>query len=408
MRPTSVRPARPEDVDRLVGVHLAAFPDNRGSEARRRNFEHTPFGSFSDLRVLEHGGAIVGHAFLFRFEAFFGGRLVRTAGIASVGIAPEVRGRGLAAVLLTELESEARARGDAIAILYPFRQAFYRKLGYAPATPSLRVGASPRAIPDAWVAAARVAPLRAATGDDLPAMEAAYLGYAARTTGLLVRPAQLWERKLTNERRHAIVLEDANGGKNGGIRGYATFRHEQAEAHADITLEIDDVVALDDEARRTLFGAMGAQRDQVRSIAWLASRDDAFVLALEDANRDRGGTAEVEHPFGTLAAGPMVKILDVETALGQRGYPNDGSFSFRLGERGPAFAVNVTNGNVRVTRGDVLAKASLSPDVAGSLFFGGVRARELARLGSLAAPSNELANLDAIVSLPAFETLDAF
>ncbi|MFO0671861.1 MAG: GNAT family N-acetyltransferase [Polyangiaceae bacterium] len=371
-----VRPATEDDLDRLVAIHVAAFPDDRGAEARRRNFTANAFSGpgLRDLRVgVAPSGEIVAHAFLFQFGAFFAGHLVQTAGIASVGVAPEARGRGVATALLGALHEEAAARGDAIALLYPFRAAFYRRLGYAPVTPLARLTFSPRAIPASWHAPRS---FRAARGDDLPALVDVYLAHARRTTGLLQRPASLWERKLLNERRHVIVLprDDARGGP---LDGYVTFRHAQREPHAATDLEVDEIVAIDDAARRALLAALAAQRDQVREIHLIVPSADPLLLALEDADRAREGTESVEHPLGVLAAGPMVKILDVPRALAARGVTG-------------ALPVPIPAG--------VLA----------ALAFGGVRAIDAVRLGWLDSTDKDAAALDACLALPPFEVVDPF
>ena len=87
----SFRPATEDDLERLVEIHLGAFPDPRSNEARLRNFARNPLGTLSDLWVLVEGGVLVAHAFLFPLEAWFGGRRVAVGGIATVGVAPEAR-----------------------------------------------------------------------------------------------------------------------------------------------------------------------------------------------------------------------------------------------------------------------------------------------------------------------------
>ncbi len=377
MSQPTIRPARPEDLDRLVAIHTTAFPDERMAAVRQRHFEHNRFGRFADLRVVEDGGRVVGHAYSFPFEVFFGGRRVKTAGIASVGVAPEARGRGIAHALLEALEDEARRRGDVLAMLHPFRQSFYTKLGYAPVTPLMRYRTSPRAVPTDWVRAAREATLVASSVADASGIEGAYLRYAERSTGIFVRPAVLWERKHLYERRHTIALKDGSS-----VRGYVAFTLEQDEPNADITLVVEELVADDDAARRILFGALGAQRDQVRSIMFVTPANDATILALEDADREEGGTEACEHALGTVMAGPMVKLLDRRAALAARGYVRDA--------------------------GDVHDRiADLSDRTVASIFFGAVPARDAVRLGWVASPEAAAA-IDAIAALPAFEVVDAF
>ena len=56
----------------------------------------------------------------------------------------------MAGALLEHLHAEANERGDAIAVLFPFRQGFYARHGYAPATATRRLVLSPHAVPRAW------------------------------------------------------------------------------------------------------------------------------------------------------------------------------------------------------------------------------------------------------------------
>src|SRR6185369_1291369 len=106
------------------------FPDPRGREARKRNFTENARGALSDLFVAERAGALVGHAFLFPLGLRVAGAEVPAGGIASVGVAPEARGTGVATAMMQSLHDELRTRKAPVALLYPFRHAFYKKLGY--------------------------------------------------------------------------------------------------------------------------------------------------------------------------------------------------------------------------------------------------------------------------------------
>jgi predicted acetyltransferase len=192
----TVRSAREADLDRLIEIHRSAFPDARGGEARRLNFTTSPLGSLDTLFVAERRGAIVAHAFLFPLEVCVARTRVKAGGIASVGVAPEARGTGVAAALLEALHATSHARGDALTYLYAFRQGFYVAHGYAVTSAMRRIVATPRSIPGAWVQDARRASLRAATGDDAPGILAAYERAADRSNGFMVRPSGLWERRF--------------------------------------------------------------------------------------------------------------------------------------------------------------------------------------------------------------------
>src|SRR5512140_923029 len=92
----TLRPAKDEDTERLLEIHASVFPDPRGAEERRRNFHHNALGGLGDLHVVEHEGRLLAHAFLFPLEVWIGGRPVPAGGVASVGVAPEARGRRIA------------------------------------------------------------------------------------------------------------------------------------------------------------------------------------------------------------------------------------------------------------------------------------------------------------------------
>jgi len=76
----TVRPALRADVDRLLEIHVAAFPDPRPIEVRRRVFLHNRLGKLDNLRVAQRGEELVGHAFSFPVTVWLGGREERRRG----------------------------------------------------------------------------------------------------------------------------------------------------------------------------------------------------------------------------------------------------------------------------------------------------------------------------------------
>lgn len=401
------RTATLEDVDRLVEIHTAAFPDDRGHAERRRNFLENPLGSLDDLHLVLHEGRIVGHAFLFSLGAYFGGLRLAVGGIASVGIAPEARRRGAASALLAHLEGVAQRRGALLTMLYAFRQTFYARHGYAPVSPQLRLVLDPRSIPAAWIAEATRAPLRAATGADRLSLEAVYAYAAERSTGWLERPRALWESKLLSPRIHGILLPSS-----GGLAGYVLLEHLQAELHAATRLLVHELVAEDDVARRTLLGCLGAQADQVHALELDLAEGDPLLFALRDPDGDRHGKERLEHALGTVGAGPMLRIVDVARALEARGYALRAHVT--LDVAGKLWDVDVRDGRPRVTpvapaaAADMMADLGLDEATLASVAFGGLRVSQACALGLARATPARLAELDALFALPPFSVLDSF
>src|SRR5690606_2116982 len=99
------------------------------------------------LLLAERDGDVVGQAFLYPLSAWFGGREVRVGGVASVAVAPEARGTGVAAALLARLHARSDRRRDALTMLYAFRDGFYARHGYAPTSTRHRLAVAAGAIP---------------------------------------------------------------------------------------------------------------------------------------------------------------------------------------------------------------------------------------------------------------------
>ncbi len=397
------RPAREADLDRLVEVHGSAFPDARGVRERLHNFTANPLGPLGDLHVAERDGGVVGHAFLFDLGVAFGGAVVRTAGVATVGVAPEARRSGVAGALLRHLHELAARRGAALSLLYAFRERFYARLGYAKVASRQRLSLAPEAVPAAWVDEARRAELCAVEEQDREAVMACYARAALRHTGWLVRPAALWNARFLGERSRVVVLR-----RGEIVAGYIRFALAQAEAHAATQLVVHELVADDDPARRALLGFLGQQADQAAQVELEVDARDPLPFALLDADARRHGTEQVEHAVGLVVAGPMLRVLDVPRALEARGYDAAGEAAFAL-EDGGAFRLRVAEGRARVTacpRGETAVRTTAAALT--QIAFGGLGVRAAERLGLVSGDATALDTLDALLALPPFFALDKF
>ncbi|CAN5788558.1 enhanced intracellular survival protein Eis [soil metagenome] len=410
------RAATTADLDRVLEIHVTAFPDARGGEERRRAFTASPFGALDDLVLALQGDEIVGQAFLFPLQAWFGGRSVPIGGVASLAVAPEARGRGVATALLGALLVAADMRGDALTMLYAFRQRFYTRVGYGPSVSGRRLGIDPGSVPASWLALAK-ARVRRARGEDKEAILAAYARSAAKASGWLTRSAAAWDRHLAKERRQFLVAERP-AREGGGVAGYVAFEVLQDEPHAATTVQVDEIAADDDVTRLALVGALAAMRDQIREIELQVDGADPLELGLVDPDARRFGTSRIEHDLGTIVGGPMVRIEDVPRAIEARGYRTEGSFDVVVhagaGETNGAgdelaVSVRVADGHAEVSaaRGAAGAIRTTRSTLA-SLLYGGLKASDAVRLGLADADARTLARADAILALPPPMPVDPF
>ena len=409
------RKASGRDLERLVEIHLAAYPDPRSCEARERNFTHNPFGGFEDLVVAEEAGDIVAHAFLFPFRAHFGGLPVKVGGIASVGVAPEARGRGVATALMNHLHVLSDRRGDAITMLYAFRQGFYARLGYGTTSSRKRLAIDTRAVPASWRALARERVRGVRPGDDRT-LRRLHERAAERTSGWLARPKRYWEMLLARERRLTLVCEaPTRRAKDDAVSGYAAFSLSQADLNAETTIDVEEIIAEDDVTRCALFGALAAMRDQAAEIVVEVAETDPIERALVDVDGRRFGTEAVPHGLGAVVGGPMVRIEDIPRALAARGYAADGAFDVVV--RSPdddegeviALGVRVTNGRAEVgpARSERGALQTTRAGLA-AILYGALPVTSAVALGLAHADARLASKVDSIVRLPALAPIDAF
>ena len=367
----TVGPARESELERLLSIHLSAFPDARGAEPRRRNFLANPRGGFDRLYVARQDGEPVGHAFLFDLTGCFGGAKVRVGGIASVGVAPEARGTGVARVLLDDLHARSLAEGHALTMLYAFRQGFYARHGYVQARSQRRLSIAPAAFAH-FARRFGGHQLRAANGEDLPRLRELHEQEAARHSGWILRTEAAWLRLLADERVTVIVAT-----RNKVTRGALFTALEQDEPHARTVLRVDDVLSEDAPARAALYAHLYAQRDQVEEILLEVPDGDPLELALTDADAHRFGDQEVEHPLGVVAGGPMMRILEPARALAARGYSGEASAEpVVLEVEGRKLSLTST-----VEETSAPADLRLDARALTALAFGGWRASSLVDLG---------------------------
>lgn len=401
-----VRAAREDDLERLVTIHSDSFPDARGREARRRNFVDNPRGTFDDLFVAEADHEILGHAFLFSMATWMGHREVPVSGMASVAVAPEARGQGVATALVRRLVAETRRRGQAACLLYPFRHAFYRRLGWALVSEVRRLRIPPVSFP-AFPSEARP---RAARSEDLGAVRRCYQRAAIRGNGLFGRSDRLWRSLLGADGRHLFVT----GGVGHEIGGYVLVAFSAASVGAS-ELEVVELVADDDLARRTLYGFLRSQRDQVSVVRHVVAARDPLLAVLDEPRTPQGETVRTLIAVcGEVGAAHMARVVDVNLALSTRGYSTDGQITLRVNEPlAPAARVTVT----MTVRAGV---AAVGPDRGGpvlacdigtftQIWAGYLRPSEAVQLGVASVDAPRTAALaDAVFALPQPHTLDYF
>ncbi len=399
-----VRAAREGDLEQLAEIHASAYPEPGGYERHARRLTHNAFGGLDCIRVAERDGAIVGQAALFRLELWLGGRAVPTGGIGSLAVAPEARRQQVGSALLEAMHREIASDGGALAFLYPFRQRYYSRLGYATVSPLLTLEVASDAFETLLRADADAFSAVRMYGSRVNEARRLYQQVAARTSGRISRSESRWLTLFAREHWHWVGV----AGRRGELEAYASFSLAHRSPGGDQKLVVHELTAGRPGALAAMLAVLGRQRDQVTDIELTLPYGHPLAFAFEDA----AGLRANDHgdPLGTMLAGPMVRMVDLHRALSLRGYAADGDLTFGCTDgAAPASVRLVVRDGVghaspaRESPGLELSSATLA-----SIVASGIRPTEAAEVGLLRASSAALAAADAIFSGPRFQCLDPF
>lgn len=250
------------------------------------------------------GDTLLGTAYYHDLQQFWHGRSLPMAGVASVNLAPEHRGRGLGRALMTELLSVIADRGYLLSALYPSTMPLYRSLGW-----ELAGGLYQAVIPARSLASLLAGPLAPAADSGPPAIRRAgpqdaaeivavscRVHQAARDCGPVVRDAASIASLLDGEGRYGYLAPD----------GFLSYRWRRG--HAEIS--VSSVLAGSAATARALWqivGSHASMADTVRAaagpqdaISWLTSEPDVGLVRSDQW---------------------MLRLVDAPAAIAARGYP---------------------------------------------------------------------------------------
>lgn len=331
-----------------------------------------------NFRTILQDGKVAGGLAILSVGQWYNSEIVPTAAIASVGIAPEYRGSGTAAQLLTNTLKELYANGVALSILYAAIQRLYRKVGYEQAGIFCRweIAADSIQIID------RTLPIQPINPANHEVLHKLYQQNAQISNGHLERNQCLWQLLLEppkEQETYAYFI-----GSETQPEGYVIFfQHQEAN---QLTIVIRDWVVLTEAAGRRLWTFLADHRSQSEKIQWRSSTVDPLSLLLPEQ------TANIVYSERW-----MLRVVDVVRALEKRGYPTQVKAILHLDihddlieENNGRFVLNVAGGRGEVTKGgtgdlqcDIRA---LSP-----LYTGLFTAQQLQQMGQIQATNEAIA-----------------
>jgi len=348
-----------------------------------------------NVRIAVGPAGVAAGLLLLPMGQWFGGRSVPMTGIAAVATAPEQRGRGVAAKLLTDVLRELASRKTALSTLYPAALSLYRSVGYEPAGSRycLRVRLADIGVRDRDLS---ISPIR---DEDVPAVEAAYRRCAVASAGYLDRSAYSWRRVRCPRGQEARGFMVCVGGD---VEAYLYAVEEGRDARSRYRLVLTDVATVNERAGRNLLGFLSDHRSMASEAVWHGGAASVLTSLLPEPTYQ---ASLVDH-FA-------VRVVDVEQALVARGYPPvDAELSIEVADplleqnRGP-FRLQVSRGVGVVRR---VEQAQLRVDIRGlaPLYTGFLSPHALQTAGLLEGSERAVRVAGALFSGPAPVMPDTF
>lgn len=314
-----------------------------------------------------------------------GGALLPVSAVSNVTVLPtHRRQRLLTRMMATEL-AEAKARGDAAAILIAAEYPIYGRYGYGPAT----------SVSEWEIDVPRTGLAGAGAGgriDMVDLAEVREVGPAlherlrAATPGAIRRDARWWRLATGAEewshnpykaKFHAVYR--TAGGEVAGLATYSTDENWTDGKVPLNTVQVRNFLAVTPEAERALWHFLCSIDWVLKVRTGFRAPDDLVARLLPDVRAARVVTA---------ADWLWVRLLDVERALGARTYAVAGSLVLEVTDR-----AGLADGRYRLDAGAgagdcvrTQEPADLRLDVStlGALYLGEESAVRLAALGEIA------------------------
>ena len=300
----------PRDIESFLDVAINAYPGmGIRSEDDRKRFHKNVLRREEDPRVstwgLYRNGKLLGGLRLFDFVMNLFGTMVPVGGGGFLSVDLEHKKVHVARDLMTFFINRYRENGSPMAILYPFRPDFYRKMGFGYGVKFHEFRVRPHHLPDSPLRSQ----VRLLTKDNIQAVKRCHQRVAAATFGMIEEKHDVsWELMFDfpPNTKYACFVDGRE------VRGYLTFTFESA-APGDFlrnNIKVKRIVCNDPQALAGLLAFLRSQADQIDCIILDLPEENFHFLPLDPRSRDHM-FAPVYHETNISGVGLMYKIIDL-------------------------------------------------------------------------------------------------
>ncbi|MFH1686269.1 MAG: GNAT family N-acetyltransferase [bacterium] len=378
-------PAR--DVDQFIDIMCDAYPGMsihtpKEKEQIRPRIDARLADPRTSLYAMYDGGRMRGGLLLYDYTMNLFGQRVPAGGAGSLAVHLAHKKQHVAKGLCRFFLGHYRRQGSPIAVLWPFRPDFYRKMGAGLGSKGHLYEIDPAGIPRGK----SCRHVRYLTEKDLPSLNDCYNRWVARTNGA-IEETLAWRQVRFRFGQKERWLVYAKGGR---ILGYLRidFKKGKRDDFLDHNFLVKELIYENADVLGELLTFLSTQFDQVSRIE-LITTDDDFHFALDDARKSGPAVfPSVYHPSHLSGLGIMYRVLNVEGLFAAMVGRDFNGQTIRLGlhVRDTFLRANhgrrvvyFRRGKARPTAPDQPTDVEMQIDVAdfSSLIIGAVRLRSL-------------------------------
>jgi len=302
-----IRSLSVENFDAFVNIFANAYPgmkvaSEEEKERLKRQFlelyEEEPtvtfYGLFREGRLL---GGMCFHDFRMNFLH----TRIAVGGVGHVAVDLPRKKEHVAKEMVTYFLRHYRERGVPIALLYPFRPDFYKKMGFGYGTKMNQYRVRPTALPKG----PSKTHVRCLGEDDRRALLDCYTRFVSRTHGMIEK-SEVELTGLMNNSHHRIVGYEADG----QVLGYLVFTFEHAENPYINDIHVQEFIYESREALSELLTFLHTQADQIRHITFDTQDEFFHYLLLDPRNGSERLIPYIYHESNLQGVGLMYRVSD--------------------------------------------------------------------------------------------------
>ena len=297
----------PDHFDDLVDIIANAYPgmrlisrEDREQRKQRMLKLHLeePTAQFYGLFRQER---LVGVMLLHDFRMNLLQTQIAAGGVGEIAVALDHKKEHVAKEMVEFFIRHYRERGVPLALLYPFRPDFYRKMGFGYGTKMSQYRVKPAALPRG----PSRAHIRFLDEGDRQALLDCYTRFAHSTHGMIDKSASELDR-IMQRPQYQIVGYEADG----QVRGYCVFTFEHGESWLANDIGVRELVYETREALAELLTFLHTQADQIRHVIFNTQEEFFHYLPLDPRDDSGRMIPSVYHQSNTQGVGLMYRVID--------------------------------------------------------------------------------------------------